>query len=99
MQDVRDKHRVAMDAAPAEQRLDMLCELNVIEQVINVCHSTVMKDAWHRGHADYGAWLDLWRARWLAGRLAGGQGSLAELEALYDAAIEQVFKKNRAVAQ
>ena len=29
----------------------MLCELNVVEQVVNVCHSTVMKDAWARGRA------------------------------------------------
>jgi carbonic anhydrase len=29
-------------------RLDALCELNVIEQVVNVCHSTSVQDAWKR---------------------------------------------------
>jgi carbonic anhydrase len=30
-------------------RLDRLCELNVIEQVANVCQTTVVRDAWDRG--------------------------------------------------
>lgn len=50
VQDVRDKHRGALDllADPLAQG-DRLCELNVIEQVVNVCHTTVVKDAWARG--------------------------------------------------
>ena len=28
---------------------DRLCELNVIEQVANVCHTTIARDAWERG--------------------------------------------------
>ena len=28
---------------------DLLCELNVIEQVANVCHTTIVRDAWERG--------------------------------------------------
>ena len=31
------------------QRIDRLCELNVIEQVANVCQTTVVQDAWDRG--------------------------------------------------
>jgi carbonic anhydrase len=50
IQDVRDKHKALIDSAPKQHQLAMLCELNVIEQVMNVCHSTVMKDAWQRGH-------------------------------------------------
>ena len=34
---------------PEAQRLDRLCELNVIEQVVNVCQTTVVEDAWARG--------------------------------------------------
>jgi carbonic anhydrase len=30
------------------ERNDRLCELNVIEQVANVCQATVVHDAWHR---------------------------------------------------
>jgi carbonic anhydrase len=49
IQDVRDKHWAQlMDLSPAV-RLDRLCELNVIEQVLHVAHSTVMQDAWRRG--------------------------------------------------
>jgi carbonic anhydrase len=29
--------------------LDRLCELNVIEQVTNVCNTTVVKNAWKQG--------------------------------------------------
>jgi carbonic anhydrase len=95
---VRDKHKTALDAAPPKLRLDMLCELNVIEQVMNVCHSTVLKDAWTRGHA-------ITVHGWIYGVHDGllmdlqvGAGSLTQLEALYEAAVAQVFKKNRAAA-
>ncbi len=32
-----------------EKRLDLLCELNVAEQVANVCHTTLVQNAWKRG--------------------------------------------------
>jgi carbonic anhydrase len=32
-----------------QHRHDRLCELNVIEQVVNVCHTTVVREAWARG--------------------------------------------------
>ncbi|PLY15749.1 MAG: carbonate dehydratase [Sedimenticola sp.] len=32
-----------------EARVDLLCELNVVEQVANVCHTTIVQDAWRRG--------------------------------------------------
>jgi carbonic anhydrase len=34
-----------------EARLDRLCELNVVEQVINVGNTTIVQDAWERGQA------------------------------------------------
>ncbi|WP_392565758.1 carbonate dehydratase [Utexia brackfieldae] len=34
---------------PQEQRLDILCEINVIEQVYNLGHSTIIQSAWKRG--------------------------------------------------
>src|SRR6185369_10705185 len=49
IQDVRDRHRGLLEALPAEQRANALCDLNVIEQVVNVCVSTVMVDAWAKG--------------------------------------------------
>ena len=32
-----------------ETRHDRLCELNAVEQAVNVCHTTVVQDAWARG--------------------------------------------------
>ena len=49
IQDVRDRYQDRLQAARLEEQLDILCELNVIEQVVNVCNSTVMQDAWARG--------------------------------------------------
>ena len=52
VQDVRERHRGAVEAAgDPRQRADRLCELNVIEQVRNVCHTTVVQDAWRRGQS------------------------------------------------
>ena len=50
LQDVHQKHaaslaRVASETAAANR----LCELNVIEQVANVCQTTIARDAWDRG--------------------------------------------------
>lgn len=53
LQDVRQKHAARMSAfkpdscsADAQKQL---CELNVIEQVVNVCQTTIARDAWARG--------------------------------------------------
>jgi carbonic anhydrase len=48
IQDVRDVHVEALFKLPKEKRLDALCELNVVHQVLNVAQSTVMQDAWAR---------------------------------------------------
>src|SRR4051812_43402353 len=46
VQDVRSKHQPQLDALPADARQQRLCELNVIEQAINVSKTTVVRDAW-----------------------------------------------------
>jgi carbonic anhydrase len=52
VQDVRRKHQSQLDALETEaQRHSCLCELNVIEQVVNVSQTTVVRDAWARGQA------------------------------------------------
>jgi carbonic anhydrase len=48
VQDVRQKHEAAVAAAGSEAA-NRLCELNVIEQVANVCQTTIVLDAWERG--------------------------------------------------
>jgi len=47
--DLRLRHRKRIDHLPPEQQEDVLCEINVIEQVGNVALSTVVRDAWARG--------------------------------------------------
>jgi carbonic anhydrase len=49
VQDVRAKHAAHLDSIPEELRHDRLCELNVIEQVVNVAQTTIVQDAWVRG--------------------------------------------------
>ena len=49
LQDVRLRHRKRLEHLSPEQQEDVLCEMNVIEQVGNVALSTVIQDAWARG--------------------------------------------------
>lgn len=49
VRDVMQRHEMLLNDAPADQRSNRLCELNVIEQVVNVCQSTIVQDAWLRG--------------------------------------------------
>ncbi|MFM2448742.1 MAG: carbonate dehydratase [Pseudomonadota bacterium] len=50
VQDVRNKHRDWLNSiANEDTRLSALCELNVLEQSLNVCETTVVQDAWQRG--------------------------------------------------
>lgn len=49
IKDIRGKHREIINAlADDKSQHDTLCELNVIEQVINVCYTTIVQDAWSR---------------------------------------------------
>jgi carbonic anhydrase len=48
--DVMQKHMVLMDEVETESiKHARLCELNAIEQVVNVCQTTIVQDAWARG--------------------------------------------------
>ena len=53
--DVGEKHAGELASLPEEQRFDRLCELNVIEQVVNVCQTTIVVDAWARGQKPHRA--------------------------------------------
>ena len=74
IQDVRIKHRGALDLLEGEAaRHDRLCELNVIEQVVNVCQTTVLQDAWARADTPQRFPQPRWaapnpRARWIPRR-------------------------------
>jgi carbonic anhydrase len=97
IQDVRDKHKLSLEAADKTHRMAMLCELNVIEQVVNVCHSTVVKDAWQRGHK-------VMVHGWIYGVHDGllvdlqmGLDTLEDVEAKYTTAVKEVSQKNRSL--
>jgi carbonic anhydrase len=47
--DVERFHADELDGLDHQQRYDRLCELNVIEQVMNVCKTTIVQNAWRRG--------------------------------------------------
>jgi carbonic anhydrase len=49
IQDVAERHRAKLAQAQESDRLDRLCELNVLEQALNVCRTTIIQDAWQRG--------------------------------------------------
>ena len=50
IQDVAEKHESLLDKIKDKNaRFDKLCELNVIEQTINVCQTTVVQTAWAKG--------------------------------------------------
>ncbi len=51
VQDVHRKHARELDSLGPDAREDRLCELNVLEQAINVCETTIVQDAWERGQS------------------------------------------------
>ncbi len=52
LQDVREKHqKILATCANQTEAHDRLCELNVIEQVTNVCQTTIVREAWERGQS------------------------------------------------
>ena len=86
--DVHNKHLATVDQLPEGKRHDRLCELNVLEQVVNVCHNPVVQDAWKRGQ-------DLTVHGWIYGLKDGHMhdlgitvNNLDDLPARYDAALK-----------
>ena len=50
IKDVQHHYQLQLDAIEDKtQRLELLCELNVVSQVSNVCHTTIVQNAWRRG--------------------------------------------------
>ena len=49
IKDVRDKHHTLIKLFPESQQVDLLCELNVLEQVVHVSQTSIVRDAWERG--------------------------------------------------
>lgn len=52
IQEIALVHRPELLDLPGEaERVDRLCEINVIEQALNVCQTTVVREAWRRGQS------------------------------------------------
>jgi carbonic anhydrase len=94
--DVAHKHAPALTHLDDDcHRHDLLCELNVIEQVENVCQTTIVRDAWERGQP-------LTVHGWLYGLQDGRVQELDmaisntnELKERYPAVIQQVCDRQR----
>jgi carbonic anhydrase len=52
IKDIRAQNAELLEAAPTpEKRINMLCEMNVRQQVLNICHTTIVQNAWNSGHS------------------------------------------------
>ena len=49
VKDVKRFHEVLLKDLPLSEQVDALCELNVKEQFTNVCHTSVVQNAWANG--------------------------------------------------
>ena len=49
VQDVKNKHGNQLASLEGDELYSKMCELNVVEQAVNVCQTTVVQDAWLRG--------------------------------------------------
>jgi len=50
IKDVYAANKEALDAEPdQEKRLNLLCEINVRQQVLNICHTSIVQNAWREG--------------------------------------------------
>ena len=96
--DVANKHAALLDEVELESlRHARLCELNVIEQVSNVCQTTIVQDAWARGQS---LTVHGWCYSLLDGRvndLELGVASSEELQPAYEAALARI-RKSKALA-
>lgn len=95
VRDVRDKHLKLLESISTQFRHDALCELNAIEQVVNVAQSTVMQDAWARGQK---VTLHSWCYSLKNGLITNLEMTVpgvGGLDDVYAAAVEKVAKRER----
>jgi carbonic anhydrase len=92
--DVGHKHAALLAEVELESlRHARLCELNVVEQVVNVCQTTIVQDAWARGQK---LSVHAWVYSLLDGRvreLGMGVDSNDELPVAYGMAMDHIRGK------
>lgn len=97
VQDAQQKHSAILSRIAGETEcLERLCELNVIEQMVNVCRTTIVQDAWERGQplAVHG-WIYKLQDG-LVHALSPRVQAFSELETCYKAAIAAALPGNYA---
>jgi carbonic anhydrase len=95
VQDVADRHTGLLDSfADESTRLDCLCALNILEQAVHVCRTTIVQDAWKRGQAvTIHGWV--YRLRdGLLRDLGFVAGSATAVAPGYETALERVASKS-----
>ncbi|QSX77457.1 carbonate dehydratase [Agrilutibacter solisilvae] len=95
--DVAQKHKPLLDEVELDSmKHARLCELNAIEQVVNVCQTTIVQDAWARGQQ---LSVHGWVYSLLDGRvrnLGMDVGSPEQLNDAYDTALNRLSGKRGA---
>ncbi|AIK96896.1 carbonate dehydratase [Candidatus Odyssella acanthamoebae] len=93
VQDTKQKFKDVFDKLRPKTHWDILCELNVLEQAINVAQTTVVQDAWNRGQdlAVHGWIYKLHDG--LVRDLKMGISDVTELSTLYAQAIEAIHHR------
>jgi len=91
VQDIHQKHQSYLDKLGGDPAAhNLLCELNVIEQVANVCQTTIVQDAWERGQElSVNGWIYGLRDGHLHD-LVTTVNSLKEMPVVYSAAVASV---------
>ncbi|ELY5223851.1 carbonate dehydratase [Yersinia enterocolitica] len=95
IRDLWFKHSTLLGELPAEERSNMLCKINVVEQVYNLGHSTIVRSAWKRGQK---AMIHGWVYGIEDGKLTDlniSSTSLSELEIKYLEAMAKILQPNR----
>lgn len=95
VQDVRDKYRSWLGGIDDPLvRSERLCELNVVEQALNVSETTVLRDAWARGQ-------DVAVHGWIYGLADGivrelGTSMLRDedVHGVYEAAVAEIMQRS-----
>jgi carbonic anhydrase len=94
IQDAQNKNRQHLENLGEEALFDRVCEINVIEQALNVCETTIVQDAWARGQdITVHSWIYALQDGLL--RDLGMTVSDAEsVQDCYDRAIESLFAQS-----
>jgi carbonic anhydrase len=92
VEDVRQRHSASLAAVPADAAFDRLCELNVIEQALHVCETTILEAAWQREQqvAVHGLIYGLHDGR--LRELGFSAGKPADVARAYRAAVDSIVR-------